>query len=215
MKQGIKPIMTILYMAVAFSAYGQGDDIKLPVIGKWLIDEKGEIAHWLGVQYQGKVLNEPINVVIIDRLSRSPKEAVERLKREAQRGGYTQKLGHSADYSAFIDGKKYDQITPELPLAFSNEEFYETNNHGRIMGPCYWHGSYLFVGAFSREALKLKPGISHSFISFNMARDDFCQQMSAQGTYRIIGTYSLGNRLEDPMGTTADHDGNAIVLEAQ
>lgn len=216
MKHDMILLATVAYLVTATFAYGQGNAATdLPVIGKWLIDGKGEIAHWLGAKYQDKLLYEPINVVIVDRLSTSMEEAIRKLKSEANRCGYEQNLGHSADYSAFIDGISYDQITPEIPVAFSNKEFFQTNNHGRIMGPSYWHGAFIFVGAFSREALRLKPAISHSFVSFKMARDDFCTQMDSIGGYRIVAAHDMGNILEDAVRTTADHDGMAIVLEAR
>ena len=36
--------------------------IPLPTIGLWLLDKNGAPAHWLGHNFQGKKLFEPINV---------------------------------------------------------------------------------------------------------------------------------------------------------
>ncbi|MEI8096396.1 MAG: hypothetical protein WCG80_19455 [Spirochaetales bacterium] len=107
----------------------------MPSIGPWLLDKKGEPAHWLGHSFQGKKLFEPINVVFIDSFSSTAEEAQAKLFRAVDRAGYGLEIGHSCGYHAFIGQKLFPQIPPKDGTAFSNAEAFLTNNHGRIMGP--------------------------------------------------------------------------------
>ena len=51
----------------------------MPTLGKWMIAPEGTIAHWLGSKYQGKELQEPIYVILIDEAAQSAEEAETRL----------------------------------------------------------------------------------------------------------------------------------------
>ncbi len=196
--------------------YAQGiDTLQLPGIGEWLIDESGSPAHWLGEQYDGKVLFEPINVIIVDSHAPSADEAIKKLINASLRCGYELEEGHSAGYSAIMDGKKFEQIPANQKVAFSDKEFIVSNNHGRIMGPYLYKGNYIFAGAFSRESVSAKPALHHGFLSFAVARDNYCGKLDSKEIYKIIGKHNLGNIRNNEGETTADHDGYAIVLASQ
>jgi len=196
------------------NAQDANQDIKLPPIGKWLERDGGTPADWLGKKYKNKQLLEPINVVIIDEHSQSREQAIQKLTTECKKQGYKAKHGHSCGYFGQIDSTLFAQITAQKKVAFSNKIFIKTNNHGRIMGPAYYDGKYIFVAAFSRESFRLLGRIHHSFRSFTIARNDFCQKLAKRNVYKIMGRYNLANRVDDDCSTTADHDGEAIMLYA-
>lgn len=188
---------------------------KLPPIDGWLIHGNGTYANWLGIKYFGKTLREPINVVIVDPYATSPKQATDRLVAECEKAGYGVEYGHSSGYSGIIDGVSYPQVPHKKHVAFANHDFFRTNNHGRIMGPAPYAGGYIFVAAFSEERPAFAGSkLEHVFVSFNAARDDFSRKMNTRTRYRVVGAYALGNMLASQTETTADHDGDAIVLVA-
>lgn len=187
----------------------------LPALGKWMLTGQGLPSDWLGETYQGKVLREPINIIIIDESAVSREEAIARLLAAAARAGYPVRLGHSAGYQAMIGGQLYAQLPKGWDDAFSNKVFELSNDHGRIFGPHRLEQSYLFTGAFSRERVDLFRWPGHRYASFNQARDDFAQKMDRGAVYRAAGSVQLDNDLpDDPRLTTGDHDGRAIVLRA-
>jgi hypothetical protein len=196
---------------------------RLPAVSKWMLDPSGTPAHWLGEVYRGKRLREPINVIIVDPNAASADDAVQRLLVACEKAGYPVRRGHSSGYFGFVSGAFYPQI-PALPdHAFSNEPFEADNNHGRVFGPVRLPGAseagavngYLFLAAFSREAVDPFTKVKHRFGSFNRARDDFTQRMDAYTAYKITGFPSLDNALiGDPTTTTGDHDGVAVLLTA-
>lgn len=188
--------------------------IDLPAIGDWLIDKNCQPAHWLGKKYKGKKLIEPINIIVLDKYSKTSKDAIEKLVSECKKIGYEEEHGHSYGYWGIIENVFYPQIPNKKKMAFSNRSFFHANNHGRIIGPGYFNEEYVFIGAFSRESFKLLRIIHHGFISFNIAREDFCNKMNSSNGYKIIGAYELKNVLSDNEFTTADHDGKLTVLEA-
>jgi len=137
-----------------------------------------------------------------------------KLLAECNRIGYEEEHGHSSGYYAEIDKLLYEQIPAKKRIAFSTSEFYKSNNHGRIMGPANYEGKYIFVGAFSRESFRILGSLHHTFVSFRIARNDFCTKMDKGRIYKIAGMYGLNNDQDDSEDTTADHDGQAIVLAA-
>lgn len=188
----------------------------LPAIGKWMLTGQGLPSDWLGETYQGKVLREPINVIIIDEAAVSREDAIARLLAAAAQAGYPIRLGHSAGYQAMISGQLYAQLPKGWDDAFSNEVFELSNNHGRIFGPHRLEQSYLFTGAFSRERVDPFRWPGHRYASFNQARNDFAQRLDRNTVYKTAGIVQLDNDLpDDPKLTTGDHDGRAIVLRAR
>lgn len=187
----------------------------LPSIGKWMLTAQGVPSDWLGEIYQGKVLREPINVIIIDDGAVGPNDAVARLRAAAAQAGYPVRLGHSTGYQAVIGKELYAQLPQGWDDAFSNEVFELSNNHGRIFGPYRMGPSYVFTAAFSRERVDPFRWPGHRYASFNQARDDFARRLDLDTAYKASGPVDLGNALEDdPRLTTGDHDGKAAVLRA-
>jgi hypothetical protein len=186
----------------------------LPPIGKWMIDSQGTVAHWLGEIYQGKRLYEPINVILIDAMAVSEADAVRRLIAATEAAGYPIRFGHSTGYRGIIGGDFYDQLPQGRDDAFSNRLFEETNNHGRVFGPHRFGDVYVFIAAFSRESVNLLERPAHRFASFTAARDDLARRLDANTPFKAAGFVPLGNAIDDPAVTTADHDGRAAMLRA-
>ena len=185
-------------------------------LGKWMIDHSGSPAHWLGEIHQGKRLREPINIVIVDTLATTADGAKARVVGASTRAGYPIRMGHSTGYRAFIQGQPYAQLPTGWDDAFSNHLFEMTNNHGRIFGP-YQHGEYyIFVGAFSREAVSLLHWPEHRYASFNKARDEYAASVDRQTDFLFTGYIDMHNAItDDPSITTGDHDGKAALLCAR
>lgn len=184
--------------------------LKLPPISKWLEKQDGTPANWLGRKYQKKELWEPINVVIVDPFAKSREEAIAKLQNACKQFGYKPKIGHSSGYCAVIDSLRNTPFNGKKALA--NRSFYRTNNHGRIMGPEYFDGKYIFAGAFSRESFQLFTKAHHAFRSFLEARNDFCHKLNKSSAYSILGLHYMDNHIDTHFLTTGDHDGEAIVL---
>jgi hypothetical protein len=216
MKRAWTVMLAILIAAfhVPMGLWAQGDDPRFPEIGPWLIDHNGLAAHWLGEKIGGRGLREPINVIIRDPWSKTREEAVTRLLAECARRGYEEEVGHSGGYWADMEGILYPEIPDSRRRALANKEFFFANNHGRVMGPVYWGSAWVFAAAFSREAFHPLTKTRHVFVSFTIARNDFCRRLDGGGLYRIVGSLDLGNVLDDAQTTTADHDGKATILEA-
>jgi hypothetical protein len=190
-------------------AYPRG----LPQIGKWMLNAQYEPAHWLGELYRGKHLREPINIVVMDTVAQSAQEARKRLLQNFAAAGYLVREGHSTGYRAYIDGVVYGQIPDGKEQAFSNEPSEMHNNHGRVFGPHPYRGGWLFIGAFSRERMDLLEKVKHCYVSFNQSRDDLSQRLDMKTDYKIKAFLNLDNALiGDPVSTTGDHDGIAVVL---
>jgi len=187
----------------------------LSAIGKWMLTAQGVPSDWLGEVYQGKLLREPINVIIVDEAAESRDDAVVRLLVAAAKAGYPVRMGHSAGYQAVIGTELYAQLPKGWDDAFSNEVFELSNNHGRIFGPHQLGQAYVFTGAFSRERVDPFRWPGHRYASFNQARDDFADRLDGTTTYEASGFAELDNALsDDPARTTGDHDGRAVILRA-
>jgi hypothetical protein len=188
----------------------------LPAIGLWMLNAHGEVADWLGNPFLGKKLIEPINVIIVDPYASSPEEAGSRLLRSCSKAEFPQREGHSSGYGALIESRRYEQFPPKEGDAFSDALFVFSNDHGRIFGPALWQGSYVFIGAFSREKVAIAAKVKHHFESFDRARDSFAQRLTATGLYEVTAFVDLGNDIiDDPSLSTGDHDGVAVLLTAR
>ncbi|MFL5814527.1 MAG: hypothetical protein ACJ763_13205 [Bdellovibrionia bacterium] len=191
----------------------------LPAIGKWMLDSHGEIAHWLGMEFNSHRINEPINIIIRVKAA-DPESANRKLLSAASAAGFENRKGHSTGYSAYLNDGIVPQFDAMPDHAFSDAYYLLSNNHGRIFGPVLWQGSFLYVAAFSRESVHLidkllgKSAHMHIYSSFNQARDQFASQMARQGGATIAASVPLDNALpENPTDTTGDHDGQAILLD--
>jgi hypothetical protein len=187
----------------------------LPELGKWMIDKNGSPAHWLGEIYETRKLREPINVVIIDTAAMNSDAAKGRIVEASTRAGYPVRMGHSTGYQALIAARLHPQLPTGWDDAFSNHLFETTNNHGRIFGPHRQGSKYVFVGAFSREAVSFLHWPEHRYSSFNKARDEFAASLDRHTAFKVTGYIELHNMIDDPSVTTGDHDGRAAVLCAR
>ncbi len=187
----------------------------LPEIGKWMLEKDLTPTQWLREVYYGKTLREPINVIIIDQLANSPDEAKRRLIESCSAAGYPSREGHSSGYWGYIGGQLYEQLPEGRDDAYSNAPFVINNNHGRFFGPYNHGGTYLFIGAFSREKVAPFAAVKHEYVSFNQARDDLAENMTRKTEHKISGYVNLGNVItDDPKITTGDHDGIAVSIMA-
>jgi hypothetical protein len=176
-----------------------------------MIDEKFEPANWLKQKYNNKLMQEPINIIIIDSASLTPDEAINNLIKNCDLAGYISQRGHSAEYMGYIAGNFYSQLPEGFGRAFSDSKFSTNNNHGRIFGPYFSDNKFYFICAFSREDF---INNSHKFDSFIKARDNFTQNMNDKTNYHITGKIKLDNQIiNDPFLTTGDHDGFAVILQ--
>jgi hypothetical protein len=179
-----------------------------------MIDRDGTVAHWLGEIYQGKHLHEPINVILVDAGATSADHARQRLVQAATAAGYPVRFGHSGGYHGYIAGELYAQLPAGRDDAFSNRVFELSNNHGRMFGPHQMNGAYVFIGAFSREAVDPLRWPGHRYASFNQARDDFARDLDRRTPFKSAGFVVLDNAVDDANVTTGDHDGRAVLLQA-
>ncbi len=179
----------------------------LPVIGKWMFDSTEMPSSWLGKKLDGKSIMEPINIIIVDSVSKSDDEAKQNLISAFDKAGYKDRWGHSSGYKGLIGGSYYSQLPEKYFHAFSNHPLEFDNNHGRIFGPHSSNGVYYFTGALSRES-----GYFHNYISFTQARDEFAEAIDSKTLYKLIRKESLNNSIVSDSLTTGDHDGNAILI---
>lgn len=187
----------------------------IPAIGKWMVAPSGQVANWLGQPVDGRELCEPINIIILDPIAKSAEDAQSRLVAASAAAGFQVRSGHSSGYGGIIDGRVY----PEMPAgpgdAFSDEPFVLSNNHGRIFGPHPLPEGWMFIGAFSREAIEPTEKVKHGYASMNRSRDAYAHGMTSAAGYSIAAFADLANALLDPAGcSTGDHDGVAVLLRA-
>ena len=185
-------------------------------IGRWLLTGREVPANWLGQKFQGKMMREPINVILVDEVAATPDAAVQYLLESCEAIGYLSRPGHSSDYRGQIGNVIYSQLPQEENHAFSNAMYIFPNNHGRIFGPHFFAGYYYFSGALSREAINLFAEVRHVYASFEMAKQDFVARMQASGRYFVVGAIAMENVfLPSESMTTGDHDGTAVLLRRQ
>ena len=185
-------------------------------IGRWLLTGREVPANWLGQKFQGKMMREPINVILVDEVAATPDAAVQYLLESCEAIGYLSRPGHSSDYRGQIGNVIYSQLPRQQNHAFSNAMYILPNNHGRIFGPHFFAGYYYFSGALSREAINLFAEVRHVYASFEMAKQDFAARMQASGRYFVVGAIAMENVfLPSESMTTGDHDGTAVLLRRQ
>lgn len=209
----------LLFSLVCFGISGllsasELDSFGLPRIGPWMLTTEGVPARWLGVKFQGKLLLEPVNVVIVDSHSRSSDEAIGKFLAEATQNGFGEQWGHSTGYCAEIQGEVFPQLGEAEFAAFSDGLTIQENNHGRVFGPYQQGARWIFVAAMSRETFDPLASMPHGFSSFNAARDQFANRLAEGSVYRVSGMAHADNHLDQEGVTTGDHDGSLVILEA-
>ena len=162
-------------------------------IGRWHLTGREVPANWLGQKFQGKMMREPINVILVDEVAATPDAAVQYLLESCEAIGYLSRPGHSSDYRGQIGNVIYSQLPRQQNHAFSNAMYILPNNHGRIFGPHFFAGYYYFSGALSREAINLFAEVRHVYASFEMAKQDFAARMQASGRYFVVGAIAMEN----------------------
>ncbi|CAM4424680.1 hypothetical protein [Deinococcus marmoris] len=184
-------------------------------LGRWMITKNLENATWLGEKVGGRTLREPINVVMIDSIARSPEDATRRMLDAMNKAGYGPKNMHSDGYYGYLNGELKPQFPQGKGLAFSDGPWYDSNNHGRVFGPFEMSGKTVFIASFSREDFRWLPRPGHPYNSFQVAREDLSKQLAARTVYQPQGFIDLDSALDTPTETTGDHDGRALLLVAQ
>ena len=184
-------------------------------LGRWMITKQLENATWLGEKVGGRTLREPINVVLINPVARTPEDATRRMLDAMDRAGYGPKNMHSDGYYGYVNGQLKGQYPQGQGLAFSDGPWYGSNNHGRVFGPFTVGSSTVFTASFSREDFRWLPRPGHPYNSFQVAREDLGQQLGKHTIYKVQGHLNLGSALDTPTETTGDHDGRALLLVAQ
>lgn len=184
-------------------------------VGKWMVTKTLENATWLSYKVGGRTLREPVNVILLDKVAKTHEEATSRLLSAMNAAGYGPKNMHSDGYSGWIGGRLY----PQQPAtgkgeAFSDGPWYTTNNHGRMFGPAQVNGGFVFTGAFSREDFRLLPRPGHFYNSFQAAREDLANRLTAHTGFKRAGYVDMGSTIDSATETTADHDGRAVLLVA-
>jgi hypothetical protein len=185
---------------------------RLPSIGPWVCGRDGKPASWLGKRYRGRILLEPINIVIVDGLSKSEDGSIREIEKLCADAGYKKRFGHSYGYLGKIGDRLLGQLPKEYRTAFAAAPAWETGNHCRLFGPMAWNGHYIYIGSASRESFALFALVHHDFVSYDQARDDFVDRSTGGGPCQRLVDLRLGNVRNDDAYTTGDHDGNAAVL---
>ena len=185
-------------------------------VGRWLLTGREVPANWLGQKFQGKMMQEPINLIFVDEIAATPEAAVQYLLESCESIGYLSRRGHSSDYRGQLGNIVYPQLPRQENHAFSNAMYILPNNHGRIFGPHFFAGRYYFAGALSRESINLFSEVRHVYASFEKAKQDFAVRMKAGGRYSVVGAVAMENVfLPSESMTTGDHDGTAVLLRRQ
>jgi hypothetical protein len=182
-------------------------------VGQYQLNTDYTVANWLNAPYKGKTIQEPINLLIIDKVSNSSFQAINRLLQSTSAAGYEMRFGHSNNYKAYLGDSVFSQLPNESCCTFSDRFFIFPNNHGRIFGPYYKDGYYVFIAAFSKEGV----GFSwpyHTYESFVSARDNFAINLNKYTEYKIIDFIDMKNYIEEEnkILSSGDHDGFAVIL---
>jgi hypothetical protein len=185
----------------------------LPEIGKWMISPENRPANWIGELYKGKMMKEPINIIIIDNKAASIVDAKERLSRFMAKAGFKDRCGHSSGYKGYISGKIYGQLPAENDHAYSDGWYIFDNDHARLFGPYKDGKRYIFIGAFSREVVGFYgKTLTHKYGSFNKARDAFAENVKRKTDLKDLSVVNMGSKANSSKVTTGDHDGQALLL---
>ncbi len=180
---------------------------EFPEFGKWLYDSKKKPSLWLNRKIKGKLICEPINIIIEDGVSQTPEESKELLYFSLQKAGFKIRWGHITPRFAKIKGVFYNHLPEKFFHAFSDKIWIFENNHGRFFGPVQFNGLYYFCGAVSRET-----GFTHKYISFTKARNTYSEMLDKYSEYNFKGLVAMDNNVENESTSTDDHDGNAVLM---
>ncbi|WP_139333514.1 hypothetical protein [Mycobacterium sp. SP-6446] len=176
----------------------------------------GQIANWGCQQHDSKGLYEPVNLILVDRISTSAQLAINKLNKALTNAGFPSRLGHTVGFSGRVGNTVYKQQPDILFAAYADAPFVpDPDNHGRVFGPAPAANGQGFVwsAAFSRERPSFYDGqATHVYESFNIARDRLHTNLVATGA-ADLGPVRLDNAINAPTVTTGDHDGYAAAVE--
>lgn len=181
----------------------------IPDIGGFMVDtNRIDPATWLGrPQEDGRLIQEPINLILIDSKSSSESEAISRLISAFSRAGFGPRYGHSDGYWGKIAGTLFGQQPAIQDHAFSDYMWVFSNNHARIFGPYVNEGTHFWIGSSSRE-----KGIAHDYVSFEKSRSAMVEGLDGLADVENAGCFFLNNKLDDSNVSTGDHNGYASVI---
>lgn len=179
----------------------------------FLLKNTSQVALWLGRKVDNKYLVEPINVIILDEESRSDEESISLVETALDDAGYNKRCGHSSGYIGVINKKPFKQVPREFSIAYSNNNFWKINNHGRLFGPYTVKAKErMYIGQFSRESFSLFSLVNHGYVSFSAARDDFIKKVTQCASLKYIDNIDALNKISSNIFTSKDHDGKIKVL---
>ncbi|WP_431777629.1 hypothetical protein [Ottowia caeni] len=182
----------------------------LPAIDGFMIDkdDNTQYSSWLGRKLaDGRLMREPINMIVIDPAANSDEEAAQRLVDTFSRAGFGPRPGHSSGYFGKMNGKLYTQQPATKDHAFSDYMWAFSNNHARFFGPYQSALGRVWIGASSRE-----KGVAHDYVSFSQSRQHMQAALVRHARASHLGCLNLNNQLDLASEQTGDHDGYATVL---
>ena len=185
----------------------------LPTIDGFMIDkdDNTQYSSWLGRKLaDGRLMREPINMIVIDPVARSDEEAAMRLVDTFSKAGFGPRPGHSSGYFGKMNGKLYGQQPATRDHAFSDYMWAFSNNHARFFGPYQSTSGRVWIGASSRE-----KGVAHDYVSFSQSRHHMQTALVQHAGARHLGCLDLNNKLDLASEQTGDHDGYATVLSLE
>jgi hypothetical protein len=105
----------------------------LPPLGKWMYTSEKKYSDWLGEKLNGKTLREPVNIVIVDSISKSADDAKNLLIKNFKLAGFEIRSGHSGGYLGFIEKMLYTQLRKNIRSVFNKRSllFYRCVQQGK------------------------------------------------------------------------------------
>jgi hypothetical protein len=211
------PVIGTLPVSTAPVVPGPGDVVQTPygAVGTWLLEPGWQVSDFGGQRFDGRSLLEPINVILVDPTSTTTEQATAKFYADLSRAGFPAQAIHSTGFQGAIDGVTYGQQPTGLLQAFSDDFFLLPDDHARAFGPdpVETASGFVWTVAVSREQMGLYGLFpTHTFVSFDAARDELAHQLVADGA-TLVGIVPLSNAYDGPTATTADHDGYAVVVQ--
>jgi hypothetical protein len=181
-----------------------------PEFGKYLLDKNKNPSKWLNRKAGGKIIVEPINVLLADEISQTEEESKKLLINSLTSAGFKISWGHITPRYGIIENKVFKQLPDKIFHSFADKLFWKENNHGRFFGPHILEKVFYYIGAVSRET-----AVTHKYLSFLLARESFSSGLNDCTGFKMSGLFDAGNIINDGGEITGDHDGKAALLIAK
>ena len=105
-------------------------------VGKYMLQSDGTVSNYGGQKTaDGKTLDEPIDVIILDPNSTSEAESQAKVNKDMTMAGFGPQVGHSGGFKGTINGQTYNQQPSGPLMAYSDASALGQNDHGRLFGP--------------------------------------------------------------------------------